>query len=201
MSNISWWIFDEKHHYDIIDELNDEKQSDRSVSLIAASFLESRLQIAIESRLTDRPKLPRTKPSKSKDGEKGNSLFNRLFGGHGSSPLGTFSAKIDMALAIGLFGLKVYHDLTIIREIRNTFAHEMKRITFNTRSIRDMCNNLWIPKHISLPVGDPRIDPPKLATEPREQYLHTVNAINGGLYTEMVRQPAEKAKPVMIGWD
>jgi DNA-binding MltR family transcriptional regulator len=44
-----------------------------------------------------------------------------VFTGHG--PLATFSAKISLCALLGLTTPNVRHDLTILRKIRNDFAH------------------------------------------------------------------------------
>lgn len=187
-----WFTFDDSHD-EIASELDDITQSDRSVGIIAATFLESRLELALKSRLTDRPRLPRTKKRKSGEEEKQHtSLFNILFDNYDSSPLGTFSAKIKMGLAIGLFGLKTYSDLEIIREIRNIFAHQKDKRTFHTPQIRDLCELLWLPKNV---MQSKNQEPP---SEPRRQYLHAVNMINGGLYCEMTTQEPPKENPMIV---
>lgn len=51
-------------------------------------------------------------------------LHKRLFRHNG--PLSTFSARLDMAFALYLIGEKTRHDLDIIRDIRNDFAHDLE---------------------------------------------------------------------------
>lgn len=46
-----------------------------------------------------------------------------LFEGYG--PIASFSARIDIVLGMGLISRDEYHDLHLIRKIRNAFAHEM----------------------------------------------------------------------------
>lgn len=48
-------------------------------------------------------------------------------------PLGTFSSKIKVARALGIFGPKTAHDLNIIRDIRNAFAHGLRNVAPNLR--------------------------------------------------------------------
>nr|WP_131196104.1 MltR family transcriptional regulator [Lichenihabitans psoromatis] len=47
----------------------------------------------------------------------------------GSGPLSTLSAQINVGYALGLFGKKVRHDLHVIRDIRNDFAHTLHDVT------------------------------------------------------------------------
>ena len=85
-----------------IKEIND--QTDRGAALIVATWLDEELRAAIKTRFV-------------------NSDFNetRVFEGNG--PLSTFSSKIDIGYSLGLLSKQNYSDLTIIRKIRNDFAH------------------------------------------------------------------------------
>lgn len=60
----------------------------------------------------------------------------------GMAPLSTFSAKIQIAYYLGLINKKQYHDLKIIKKVRNLFAHSINRTTFETLDIKDRCNQL-----------------------------------------------------------
>src|SRR5688572_31360426 len=68
-------------------------QTDRGAAILGATFLEVRLEEAIRSRLVG-------------TGDPVESLFR------GGAALGTFSAKTDMAFALGFYGPKVHRDLT-----------------------------------------------------------------------------------------
>jgi DNA-binding MltR family transcriptional regulator len=48
-----------------------------------------------------------------------------------TGPLRSFSAKISIAYALGIYTEKVQHDLNVVRIIRNAFAHSKKLIDFN----------------------------------------------------------------------
>lgn len=50
----------------------------------------------------------------------------RIFNG----PLGRFAAKVDVAYAFELIDEELYQDLTVIRNIRNEFAHSTTDISF-----------------------------------------------------------------------
>ena len=78
-------------------------------------------------------------------------LIEAVFSGHG--PLATFSAKISVCTALGLVLGDVRHDLGILRNIRNDFAHsyagpklsdcrqcESLRVTANVTVIDDNLN-------------------------------------------------------------
>ncbi|WP_315792365.1 MltR family transcriptional regulator [Bradyrhizobium sp. SZCCHNRI1002] len=46
-------------------------------------------------------------------------------------PLRSFSAKITMGFALGLYNEKVEHDLNVVRIVRNAFAHSKKLLDFS----------------------------------------------------------------------
>jgi DNA-binding MltR family transcriptional regulator len=54
------------------------------------------------------------------------SELKELFENNG--PLATFSSRIKMAYALGLISSEVKHDLDVVRDIRNDFAHELRSI-------------------------------------------------------------------------
>jgi len=81
-------------------------QTDRGAAILGATFLEVRLEEAIRSRLVG-------------TGDPVESLFR------GGAALGTFSAKTDMAFALGFYGPKVHRDLTLIGRIRDRFARDL----------------------------------------------------------------------------
>lgn len=105
---------------ELLDEFN--KESPRGKALICGAMLDDQLVECIRARLVDHP-----------DVAKLTSGFN--------APFGTFSSRIVGALALGLISSDEYHDLEIVRGIRNDFAHRVG-IGFDDRSIRDRCANL-----------------------------------------------------------
>jgi len=57
-------------------------------------------------------------------------------------PLSSFSAKIELAYALGFITTPLYKQLHQIREIRNHFAHAGEARDFNDTGIRDRCDTL-----------------------------------------------------------
>jgi hypothetical protein len=47
-----------------------------------------------------------------------------------------------IAYDLGIFGIRTKHDLNLIRNLRNGFAHCQRPIRFNTPAIKGMCDNL-----------------------------------------------------------
>jgi hypothetical protein len=60
----------------------------------------------------------------------------------GSGPVGTFTARIEVAYRLGLLRPEWHHDLQIISQIRNEFAHGPAGMTLNKQSVSDLCANL-----------------------------------------------------------
>ena len=71
-------------------------------------------------------------------------------------PLGSFSAKIDMAYSLGLLPAEAYRHLHLIRKIRNEFGHRPEPITFNNPEISNRCRELiptWFEREKQSRVG------------------------------------------------
>jgi mannitol operon repressor len=99
------------------------RQSDRAAAVVSGGVLEEILQRMIISFL-----MPHSNVSKS--------MFEGL------APLSTFAAKIDISYHLGLINELEYEDLTLIKKIRNQFAHTIKSVNFETDSIKDRCLQL-----------------------------------------------------------
>lgn len=67
---------------------------------------------------------------------------DRLLDGSGFA--GTFSARIELAFRIGLISPDWYHDLKIINEIRDAFAHGLAGLTLNDPALSKLCHSLKI---------------------------------------------------------
>lgn len=65
-----------------------------------------------------------------------NKKQERLFEGFGT--LSEFAAKIEIAYALDRIDDDIYGKLRIIKEIRDTFGHKPKELTFFSPEIRDM---------------------------------------------------------------
>jgi hypothetical protein len=102
--------------------------SDRAAVILQASNVENILQGVIEKKLRQ---------------PLGNDLRDRIFDGNG--PLASFSHKIMMGYALGLFANMFRHDLDLIRELRNGFAHVRHPMTFTTPEVAEVCKHLQLP--------------------------------------------------------
>src|SRR5438093_8254281 len=104
------------------------KESDRAVAIIGACLLEDRIEIAIKAKLRVDEALE-------------NEVFNV------NRPLGTFSAKNDVAYLLRCYGRASHRELETINKIRNKFAHyywikgsEVRDL--NSAPVKDLCRNL-----------------------------------------------------------
>jgi DNA-binding MltR family transcriptional regulator len=100
-------------------------ESDRGVALIMTAWLDDALDGYLRTRVIQEKK-----------------LIEDLFAQ--DRPLSTFSARINVAYAFAHISSDLYHDLHVIREIRNRFAHERTQFTFETQEIADRCKNLQL---------------------------------------------------------
>jgi len=96
-------------------ELN--KQTDRGAGIVASAVLEEALEYAIRQRLRQ---LSNTRAEL---------LFGRM------RPLSSFSAKIELGAAIGLYDDRLRAALNAIRDARNEFAHNMEASGFDYPAI------------------------------------------------------------------
>jgi len=94
------------------------KESDRGCALVAAAYLEDELVELLKRFLIKQP----------------DAASKALFDFNG--PLGTFSAKIRMAHALGLISTETQKGLDILRKIRNEFAHLHEPVTFQSDAVK-----------------------------------------------------------------
>jgi len=60
----------------------------------------------------------------------------------GQSPIASFSARVRLAYALGIFGRKTRKDLNTVREIRNAVVHAKRRFTFDTQAVKYAVDNM-----------------------------------------------------------
>lgn len=101
------------------------ERNDRGTALIGKEIIDSTLTGMLRMHFSHLSK------------EENEQLFDR-----DNSPLGTFSAKIKIAYALGIISKNERDELDRIRHIRNAFAHTQRPITFETTEIRQMCDYL-----------------------------------------------------------
>ena len=97
--------------------------TDRSRAIVGATIIETQLEKLLSIHLVNNSKLKK----KSFD-------YNGF--------LGTFSAKINACFLLGLISKKLYNDIDRIRDIRNTFAHNLINCDFNRPDIKSEVHKL-----------------------------------------------------------
>lgn len=106
-------------------------QDDRVVILLSATFLDEYLKTCLEAFCIDEPR-----------------LLEQLFAPE--QPLGSLSARTNIAYALGLLDPSVYDDLNTIRSIRNICAHGLYGIGFAHPAMQQACRQLRTPQ-IAIP--------------------------------------------------
>ena len=76
----------------------------------------------------------------------------------GNAPLGTFSSRIEACFALGLIDAHEYQEISLIRKVRNAFAHAKHGISFQSEKIKGLCVSLQsdLPKDGDYPITEPR---------------------------------------------
>lgn len=96
------------------------KESDRGCALAGVAYLDHSLELSLRAHMVDV-----------------DAVADQLFGASG--PLGTLSARIDLAFALGIIGKAIHRDLHLLRKIRNHFAHEPGDVGFDSPEIAGRC--------------------------------------------------------------
>ena len=109
-------------------------QTDRGAAIIGSAIIEDFLSDALKERLI-----------LSSD------LRKSLFKANGL--LANFSAKIDMAFAVGICSTNLRADLHDIRRIRNRFAHTPEPLRFSDEEIAGWCSQF---RTVRIDSADPR---------------------------------------------
>jgi len=136
-----------------------QNETDRAAAILASSYLESYLGECIKSFLVDHKSI------------------EKIFEGY--SALATFSARTDMAFALGLITEELKHNLYYIRKIRNHFAHHPKVTSFADSHVRNLCSNFSL--LIKIEDGT-TIDIAEDEVEPRKKFLLVVGLSMADLY-------------------
>jgi len=138
-------------------EIHGDEARDTAVVIVAAANLELCLRMAIEARFDHLNRIE----------------SRELFGP--DRPLGSFSAKIAIAYALGIFEKQFRADLHRIRHIRNAFAHMSNHAGFKTEGVVAACNTLVLPTR--------SISKVFRATDPRNKLLATATQFMICLYS------------------
>jgi hypothetical protein len=113
-----------------------ETGSDRAAAVVAGSFVEEHLQIAIQCRMVTHEK-----------------IIPEMFRPTGA--LGSFGTKINLGFMVGLYTELARKELDTIKQIRNSFAHRMETRDFTQQRISALANNLVLADQVELYMGAP----------------------------------------------
>jgi len=127
-----------------------ENSNNRTTAIVGAGLIENNLAIAILCRFRELT-----------DGQQ-KELCDKE-----NSALGTFSRKIQIGFAMGLFEQRVKDDLNAIRRIRNAFAHRIEVRSFDHDEVRADCDKLFGPRYLAW--AENRI----ISIERKERYVQT----------------------------
>jgi DNA-binding MltR family transcriptional regulator len=126
---------------DIFDVVIEFRQSlsaetDRGCALMAGEFLSNELGALLRRHFVDDAK-----------------ACDAVLEDHNGT-LGTFSSRIKFAYLLGLIGPIARRELSLVRKIRNEFAHDHKPLDFTAEHIANRCRELRV--HTLIPDGRPR---------------------------------------------
>jgi hypothetical protein len=94
-------------------------------------------------------------------------------------PLNTFSQKIMMGRALGIYGEVMQHNLDLLRHLRNAFAHSHAPITFTTPEVAEAAAHF---KHQTLlPPYNLGAETKPLPEEPRARFHQACETMSHNL--------------------
>lgn len=142
-----------EHFSEFLEQVRSE-HNDRGAAILSAANTENSLRYALSRRLVV-----------AEDNHE------NMFGMDG--PMATFNLKIRMATALKIFGSETETNLTLIRTIRNAFAHSTIPITFKTSAIIELCKFLIMPFVLppkSIKVIDGKVIDPEEPIEAKQRF-------------------------------
>jgi DNA-binding MltR family transcriptional regulator len=147
-----------------------QKETPRAAVIVSGAFLDSLLRDLIGSFMID--------DAKTVDGLLGCEK-------NPETPLSSFSARIKTAYCLGLICKAEYHDLNLIRKIRNRFAHKLHGYSFDDQEIIGWCNSLQTPKFFkeAIPIVD---------KSHRDRYMFTVSMLASQLGLHILATQRER---------
>jgi len=132
-------IFSGQDRDRLVEEVLDKRSSDRASAIVAGSVLETALENALKTRFLE-------------------DQHEVLFKG-GMAVLGTFSAKIQLAYAIGSIPRSEFKNLNLVRKIRNHCAHEIQgKVSFSESPLRDYIDEIELPSDVLYSQGETKRD-------------------------------------------
>jgi hypothetical protein len=121
---VSWFNYF-FHPYGVGHAEKFDSLDDRSLAIVGAVMVDDKLERALRHRLHENKKIE-----------------EQVF--RNSGPLGSFAAKIDLGLLVGLYSEQSHRDLSYLRQVRNVFAHEIHIESFDNQRVQALCNNIKV---------------------------------------------------------
>jgi len=106
---------------------NLQAESDRGCVLIAAAYLDDTLEMLLRTYFAN-------------DAASVRKAVDPLFSGLG--PLSSLSAKTKLAFALKLIDPHQFHNLEMVRKIRNRFAHSFEGAALSSQELADQISSL-----------------------------------------------------------
>ena len=100
-----------------------QKETDRGSALAAAAFADDLMEAMLRARFAQKEKIV-------------DATLTDM------GPLSSMAARSHVLYLLGIIGPVLYDGLTLIRRIRNEFAHSRTSITFAEQPIADWCDKL-----------------------------------------------------------
>jgi len=142
-----------------------QHESDRATAVLAGAFLENLLATILENFFIK---------------DKSN-IQSILYGFN--APLYSFHSKILCSYCLGLLPDDEFHDLKIIKKIRNDFAHKQAGLSFSSQSIADKCKKLTKVDILQRELNN--ID----LNKPRNRFIYGVALLTISLNSTIARPP------------
>ncbi|EKD28375.1 MAG: putative mannitol operon repressor [uncultured bacterium] len=116
-----------------------QSETDRGLPLVASALIDKKLLATLQSFFCI--------------GKAANHLLI-----DNNAPLGSFSSRIEACFALGLIDEFEYKEISLIRKIRNEFAHSLHGFSFKNEKVIGWCSNLQsdLPLGSDYPINDPK---------------------------------------------
>lgn len=98
-----------------------QSETDRGLPLVAAALIDEKLMETLQSFFCE--------------GKAADRLLSEV-----NAPLGTFSSRIEACFALGLIDEHEYREITLVRKVRNLFAHARHGLMFTNDKVAGLCS-------------------------------------------------------------
>lgn len=155
-----------------------QRETDRGLPLVAAALIDEKLLETLQAFFCE--------------GKAADRLLSDV-----NAPLGTFSSRIEACFALGLIDEHEYREITLMRKVRNLFAHARHGLVFTDEKVAGLCSTFAS----QLPSGAEYE-----AAGPRFRFINATVSLILRLYYRAKwvalerRAPKSWVKPEEAGW-